>query len=70
MAQGKVTFELKEGFNRVEIAVQESDQHLVIESGQHTTNDPAEIAALDLNEGVKRVSASEAKKASASEGGK
>jgi hypothetical protein len=52
-AGDKVTFELKDGFNRVEIAVQESDRNLVMEA-PHTTSDLAEIAALDASPGVKR----------------
>lgn len=51
-AAPKVTFELKEGVNRVEIAVQESDRNLVMESS-HTTSDPAEIAVLKESDGVK-----------------
>lgn len=53
-ASDKVTFELKDGSNRVEIAMQQSDKHLVIETAPYTTSDPAEIAALDANPGVKR----------------
>lgn len=53
-ADDKVTFELKDGFNRVEIAVQESDKNLVMETAPYTTADPGEIALLDANPGVKR----------------
>ena len=52
-APAKVTFELKDGVNRVEIAIQASDKNLVMEA-PYTTGDPAEIAALDENPGVKR----------------
>jgi hypothetical protein len=51
---GKVRFELKEHFTRVEVAVQEHDEMVVIAGAPLETNDPAIIMALDATEGVKR----------------
>ena len=58
-----VSFELVEDANRVEIALQEADDHLVVE-GPYTTADPAEIAALDASPGVKRATKTQPKEAS------
>lgn len=50
-----IAFELKSGFNRAEVNVQELDEPYVIESGTHEVKSPALIAALDEHPAVKRV---------------
>ena len=56
------SFELKSGFNRVVIAVQERDQDYVMESGVHEVSDPAVIRALDEHHAVKRAESPKSEK--------
>ena len=51
---GAVAFELKADVTRVEVAVQEHDETIVVTESGYTTADPARIRALDENEHVKR----------------
>jgi len=69
----KVSFELKSGTTRVEVAVQHLDETVVVTDSGVSTDDPAVIAQLDATEGVKRASgrapAGDKPQPSADEGG-